>query len=186
MESEYTINEAIQIITAAIDRKRREIRDLEKKRHLKKEDRIKDVKEFIDYTKADMTTHITILANMKDDDFLLESLNPDFKNIIECPMKYDQYIDGLSSDDLENEFEANEVRAKYCDEVVEVMCCGIGETALKSKKMMNFLLNDLYAVEVFGELIFYDDHLYEIFRALTDSDGKNKDGKGKKKKKKRD
>ncbi len=42
MESEYIINEAIQIIMAAIDRKKMEFGDLEKrKKRLKREDRIK-------------------------------------------------------------------------------------------------------------------------------------------------
>ncbi len=156
-----------------------------RKRRLKREDGIKEVQEFIDYVKADVTTYITVLANIKDDNSRLEGLDLDSENVVECPVKYDQYINGLFADDPEDELEADEIRAEYCDEVVELMHCDIGETALKSKKMVKFFLDDPYAVEVLGEHIFYDDYLYDAFRALADSDGKDKDGNGKKEKKKR-
>ena len=171
MEAEYTIDEAMEIISQAIERKKREIADLEK-----------EMRELIDYLKADVTAYITVLADMKDDDSLLEGLDLDDTQAVECPVKYDQYISGLSADDLENELEADEVRAEYCDEIVESMCYDIGEAALKSKKMVKFLLDDPYALEALGELIFYDDYLYDTFRAIALSE-KDKDKKKKKKKK---
>ena len=187
MEEEYTIDQAIDVIRRAIDRKKSEIDDLEKRiKRLKREDRIAEMQELIDYLKADTTAYITVLADMTDDDSLLEGLDLDQENVVECPVKYDQYVSGLSADDLENELEADEIRAEYCDEVVEAMCYDIGEAALKSKKMVKFLLDDPYALEALGELIFYDDYLYDTFKALaSESKDKGKDGK-KKKKKKRD
>lgn len=183
MEDDYTIEEAIGIIERAVDRKRGEVADLEKrKRRFKREDRISEIQELIDYLNADITAYVSVLADMKDDDSLLEGVDLENDNIVECPVLYDKYISGLNADDLENELEADEIRADYCDEVVEMMCYNIGEKALKSKKMVKFLLDDPYALEALGELIFYDDYLYDTYRALSQSE-KDKDKKKKKKKK---
>lgn len=188
MDEDYTIEEAVTIIRKAIERKKKEVADLEKRiKRFKREDRINEMQELIDYLKADTTAYITVLADMTDDDSLLEGLDLDTENVAECPVKYDQYISGLSADDLENELEADEVRAEYCDEVVEMMCYDIGENALKSKKMVKFLLEDPYALEALGELIFYDDYLYDMYRSVASKDeakSKGKGGKDKKKKKK--
>ena len=188
MDEDYTIEEAVTIIRKAIERKKKEVGDLEKRiKRFKREDRINEMQELIDYLKADTTAYITVLADMTDDDSLLEGLDLDTENVAECPVKYDQYISGLSADDLENELEADEVRAEYCDEVVEMMCYDIGENALKSKKMVKFLLEDPYALEALGELIFYDDYLYDMYRSVASKDeakSKGKGGKDKKKKKK--
>lgn len=188
MDEDYTIEEAVTIIRKAIERKKKEVADLEKRiKRFKREDRINEMQELIDYLKADTIAYITVLADMTDDDCLLEGLDLDTENVAECPVKYDQYISGLSADDLENELEADEVRAEYCDEVVEMMCYDIGENALKSKKMVKFLLEDPYALEALGELIFYDDYLYDMYRSVASKDeakSKGKGGKDKKKKKK--
>lgn len=188
MDEDYTIEEAVTIIRKAIERKKKEVADLEKRiKRFKREDRINEMQELIDYLKADTIAYITVLADMTDDDSLLEGLDLDSENVAECPVKYDQYISGLSADDLENELEADEVRAEYCDEVVEMMCYDIGENALKSKKMVKFLLEDPYALEALGELIFYDDYLYDMYRSVASKDeakSKGKGGKDKKKKKK--
>lgn len=188
MDEDYTVEEAVTIIRKAIERKKKEVADLEKRiKRFKREDRINEMQELIDYLKADTTAYITVLADMTDDDSLLEGLDLDTENVAECPVKYDQYISGLSADDLENELEADEVRAEYCDEVVEMMCYDIGENALKSKKMVKFLLEDPYALEALGELIFYDDYLYDMYRSVASKDeakSKGKGGKDKKKKKK--
>ena len=188
MDEDYTIEEAVTIIRKAIERKKKEVADLEKRiKRFKREDRINEMQELIDYLKADTTAYITVLADMTDDDSLLEGLDLDTENVAECPVKYDQYISGLSADDLENELEADEVRAEYCDEVVEMMCYDIGENALKSKKMVKFLLEDPYALEALGELIFYDDYLHDMYRSVASKDeakSKGKGGKDKKKKKK--
>lgn len=188
MDEDYTIEEAVTIIRKAIERKKKEVADLEKRiKRFKREDRINEMQELIDYLKADTIAYITVLADMTDDDSLLEGLDLDTENVAECPVKYDQYISGLSADDLENELEADEVRTEYCDEVVEMMCYDIGENALKSKKMVKFLLEDPYALEALGELIFYDDYLYDMYRSVASKDeakSKGKGGKDKKKKKK--
>ena len=58
----------------------------------------------------------------------------------------------------------------------------IGATALDSKKMLKALLDDPFALEQIGEIIFYDDYLYDLLKSIAESDGK----KDKKKKKKKD
>ena len=78
MEAEYTIDEAMEIISQAIERKKREIADLEKRMgRFKREDRISEMRELIDYLKADVTAYITVLADMKDDDSLLDLMDDD-------------------------------------------------------------------------------------------------------------
>ena len=181
MDDDYTIEDALAVLRTDVDRKAREVEDLEKKmRRLKNEDRRVKTQELIDYLRADRTAYITVIADMTEDDSILEGLDLDSENTVECPTLYDQYINGLDADSLENEQDAEEIRAEYCDEVVELMCQGIGEMALGSKKLMKLLAEDEYACSVIGELIFYDDELYNAFRKITEAKAEKK---GKKKKK---
>ena len=119
-------------------------------------------------------------ADMKDDDTILEGLDLDRDETVECPVGYDRYVSGLCADDLENELEADAIRAEYCEDVIEELCQNIGEKALGSKKMIKFMLDDPATLEAIGELIFYDDYLYDAFKAL------GSEPKGKKKKKRKD
>lgn len=180
MDEDYNIQDAVAVLTVTVERKEREIADLEKRRRrYRNQDRIRETDDLISYLRSDLTSYITVLADMKDDESMLEGLDLDGDTAAECPADYDKYIGGLSADDLENELEADEIRAEYCDEVVEMMCYGIGEAALNSKKMIGFMLEDPYALSAIGEVIFYDDYLYDSFRAMV------KDPKSKKKKKKK-
>ena len=124
--------------------------------------------------------YITVIADMPEDDSLLEGLDLDTENTVDCPVMYDQYLNGLDADDLENELDAEEIRAEYCDEVVELMCQGGGEMALTSKKLMKLLAEDEYACSVIGELIFYDDDLYDAFRKIVEAKAEKKAKKKKK------
>ncbi len=181
MDDDYTIQDAVAVIEKAVERKRREISDLERRvRRYRREDRIEETQTLIDYLRADLVAYLTVLADMKNDESVLEGVDTDDSSGVECPANWDQYIAGLSADDLENELEADEIRADHCDGLVEMMCYGIGEAALRSKKMVKFMLEDPYALSAIGEMIFYDDYLYDSFRALMASEKK-----GKKKKKKR-
>ncbi len=182
MESDYTIDDAIAVISKAIERKRGEIASLEqRKRRMKKEESISEIQGLIDYLEADVTAYLTVLADMTEDDSILEGIDLENDSIVECPAKYDKYISGLSADDLENELEADEIRAEYCDQIIDMMCYDIGQAALDSKKMIKFMLEDPYALTAIGEIIFYDDYLYDSFKAMCeDSEPK------KKKKKKKD
>lgn len=183
MDEEYTIDQAVDILTKTVDRKKTEIAALEKrKRRLKKEESLKSAQDLIDYLNADLTAYITVIADMKEDDSMLDGLDLDDDKVVECPSAYDKYISGLSADDLENELEADAIRADYCDSIVEELCIEIGTEALECKKMVKTLLEDPYALEAIGELIFYDDYLYDSFKALVE----NGEGKKKKKKKKKD
>lgn len=180
MDEEYTIEQAVEVLRSAVERKRVEVADLEKrKKRLRKESSIGETQELIDYLEADITAYLSVIADMTDDDSLLEGLDLDGE-AVECPVAYNKYISGLSADCLENELEADAIRADYCEEVIEELCTGIGEKALKSKKMIKFLLDDPSALEALGELIFYDDYLYDAFKAIGD------EPKGKKKKKKKE
>ncbi len=179
MDTDYTIEEAVEVLRRTVDRKAVEIEELERKlRRYRNEEKREQTLELIDYLRADRTAYITVIADMTEDDSLLEGLDLDDRTR-DCPVKYDQYISGLSADDLENELDADEIRADYCDEVVELMCQGIGEEALDSKKMVKLLLEDPYACSVIGELIFYDDHLYTSFREIMERKMEKKRKKGK-------
>lgn len=180
MEQDYTLEQAVEVLNRAVERKRAEVAALEKRRRrLKKESNIAEVDSLIEYLEADITAYVTVIADMTDDDSLLEGLDLD-KGTVECPVGYDRYISGLSEEDLDNELEADAIRADYCDQVIQDLCQTIGERALRSKKMIKFMLDDPTAAEAVGELIFYDDYLYDAFKALGN------ESKGKKKKKKKD
>ena len=181
MDEDYTVDDAIEVLRATVDRKAREIENLEKrKRRFRKEDRREKTQELIDYLRADRTAYITVIADMTDDDSLLEGLDLDTSKTVDCPVLYDQYLNTLNADDLENELDAEEVRAEYCDEVVELMCQGIGETALTSKKVMKLLAEDPYICSIIGEAIFNDDDLYAEFRKIIEAKEQKKAKKKKK------
>ncbi|MDO5861590.1 MAG: hypothetical protein Q4Q58_02155 [Thermoplasmata archaeon] len=183
-EEQYTVEEAVKVLEKTVGRKKAEIADLEKKaKRLKNADSLRHNSELTAYLKADVTAYITVIADMTDDDKLLEGLDLD-ADPVPSPEKYADYVNGLSADDLENELEAESIRADYCDAIVEDMCLSIGEGALSSKKMLKALLDDPYAMEQIGEIIFYDDYLYDLF--VTLSEDKEKDKPKKKKKKKKD
>ena len=75
MDPEYTIEEAAAVLEKAVERKRLEIASLEKrKRRLRKESSIAETQELIDYLEADVTAYLTVIADMKDDDTILEGL----------------------------------------------------------------------------------------------------------------
>ena len=178
---EYTLEEAAAIIEAAIDRKKSEIECLRKRANrLKKEDKVNANRQLVAYLEADVTAYTTVLADMRDDDTLLEGLDLDAEPV-EVPEDYQDYIDGLSADDLENEMDAESIRADYCDSVVEEMCTSIGEQALSSKKMVKALLEDPYALEQIGEVVFYDDYLYVLFKTISAEKAEKKSKKKKKK-----
>ncbi len=167
MEEEYTLDQAVEVLTQTIERKRNEIAGLEKKkRRFRKESSIQPIQELIDYLNADLTAYITVVADMKEDDSMLEGLDLDNNKVVECPSMYDQYMSGLSADDLENELEADAIRADYCDAIVQELCIDIGRDALKTKKMIKTILEDPYTLEAIGELIFYDDFLYDEYQTI--------------------
>lgn len=183
-DEEYTVEEAVSIIDRTIERKRSEIEALRKKgNRLKNETKKQENEQLIAYLNADITAYMTVIADMKDDEALLDGLDLD-ADPVPAPENYSDYINGLSADDLENEQESETIRADYCDGVVEDMCTQIGEAALKSKSMIKAMLEDPYAMEQIGEIIFYDDYLYDLFRSISEE--KSKDKKDKKKKKKKD
>ena len=121
MDDDYTMEDAISVLNSTIRRKEIEIENLRKKlKRLTKQESINAVEELIRYLQADRTAYIAVVADMTDDDSLLEGLNTDGEPV-DCPVKYDQYLNGLNADDLENELDAEEIRADYCDEVMELM-----------------------------------------------------------------
>lgn len=167
MEEEYTLDQAVDVLTRTIERKRNEIAGLEKKkRRFRKESSIQPIQDLIDYLNADLTAYITVVADMKEDDSMLEGLDLDNNKVVECPSMYDQYMSGLSADDLDNELEADAIRADYCDAIVQELCIDIGRDALKTKKMIKTILEDPYTLEAIGELIFYDDFLYDEYHTI--------------------
>lgn len=179
---EYTLEEAVSIIEKTIARKTSEIEALKKKApRLKNQARIKANEALIAYMEADIAGYRTVIADMTDDPLYSEGIDLD-SDPVPTPDDYQSYIDGLGADDLENEMESESIRADYCDGIVQDMCVEIGATALGSKKMLKALLDDPFALEQIGEVIFYDDYLYDLLKSIAESDGK----KDKKKKKKKD
>lgn len=179
---EYTLEEAVAILDRVVARKRAEIDDLVRRgARLRKEDRKRANEQLVAYLTADVNAYVSVIADMTDDDGLLEGIDPDGEPV-EVPEDYQDYLDSLDVDDLQDEMDADGIRADYCDGVIEAMCTDIGEAALNSKKMVKAMLDDPYALEQIGEVIFYDDYLYDLFKTLSqEGDG----GKGKKKKKKK-
>lgn len=172
---EYTPEEAVEVIRRAVDRKKDEIAALTKKMaRLKKEESIQQNQELMDYLEADLVAYLAVLADMTDDESILDDVEVDSRRIVECPTKYDCYLDGLSADDLENELEADDIRADYCDGIIQDMCTDIGERALSTKKMVKALLEDPYALTQIGELIFYDDYLYDTYTAIMEAKAEKK------------
>lgn len=179
---EYTLEEAVSIIEKTIARKTSEIEALKKKApRLKNQARIKANEALIAYMEADIAGYRTVIADMTDDPSYSEGIDLD-SDPVPTPDDYQSYIDGLGADDLENEMESESIRADYCDGIVQDMCIEIGATALDSKKMLKALLDDPFALEQIGEIIFYDDYLYDLLKSIVESEGK----KDKKKKKKKD
>ncbi len=175
---EYSMDEAIEIIGALVERKTCEIAKLEKSlKRLKKAETIEAKQALIDYLKADLNGYRSVLADMTDDPSLSEGIdmNADPVPMPEC---YQAYIDSLPIDDLENEMEAEEIRADYCDQAIVELCTVIGKKALKNKKMVKALLDDPYALNQIGEVIFSDDYLFDLFTTLA----QEKEEKKKKKK----
>ncbi|MDO5852686.1 MAG: hypothetical protein Q4Q62_01220 [Thermoplasmata archaeon] len=184
-EEQYTVEEAVAVLEKTVERKRSEIEGLEKKaKRLKNEDSKRLNAELIAYMKADVTAYVTVIADMTDDSSMLEGIDLD-ADPVPAPENYADYVNGLGADDLENELEAQSIRADYCDAVVEDLCVNIGQSALESKKMLKALLDDPFALEQIGEVIFYDDYLYDLFVSLSEEKAKDK-GKKKKKKSKKD
>lgn len=179
VDEEFSLEQAVETINKAVERKREEIENLEKtKNRLKKEERIAETQSLIDYLNSDIKVYLSVVSDMLDDDSVLEGVELD-DDPVSAPENYQKYLDGLSADDLENEQEAESLRADYCDAIVEEMCISIGKTALGSKKMIKVLLDDPYALERIGELIWDDEYLYDAITAIAES---KKAKKGKKKK----
>lgn len=180
-QNSMSIDDAVLTIRKAIDRKEAEVAALEKsKSRFKKESRIAETQALIDYLRSDIRAYRTVIADMTGDDSVIEGIDDDDESV-PAPENYQKYIDGLSVDDLENEQEAESVRAEYCDGIIQEMCISIGKSALGSKKMLKILLDDPYALECIGELIWNDDYLYDEVVSTIQSEKSSK-----KKKKKKD
>jgi len=186
VKEEYTLEEAAALIEKTIARKNSEIVKLEEAgKKIKAKKKKEDNEELVKYLKAEVISYITVLADMKDDESLVEGLDPNTIEAVECPAAFEQYMESLSDADREEELEADAVRSDYCDQIVEDMCFEIGESALTSKKMIESMLEDPYALEAIGEIIFYDDVLYNRLSEILDKKDDKKDKKSKKKDKKK-
>lgn len=177
-EATYDI---VETLTAVVERKTNEILQLEKAlKRYKNADRIAQTKNLIAYLAADVASYRTVLADVTGDESYLEGLDLDSSDEVECPCNYAKYLEGLSEEEFAIENVADTLRTEHCEEVLDSMYREIGETALNSKKMIRFLLDDPYSVSVVGELIYNDDYLYDAFRAMVQA---KKDKKSKKKRK---
>ncbi len=165
--TECSIDEAVVIIGKAIERKTSELVELQKKaKRVRKAEKLDAINALSAYIQADINAYKSVIADMKDDPTYLEGVDLDAEPV-PVPEGYQAYIDGLSVEDLENEMDAESLRADYCDTVIEEICTNIGKKALKSKKMVKALLDDPYVLEQLGEVIFYDDYLFDLFKTLS-------------------
>jgi len=185
----YGAEDAINTISAIIDRKKTEIDSLnEKKARTRKAEKIEELDKLIAYINADLASYIAVLADMKDDESLLEGIDIEDLDETERPESYDKYLKSLGEEAEELDAKASEIRSNHCDMVMEVIGQEMGEKALKSDKMIKIMLDDPYMLSVIGETIFYDDKLYDEFAKLFDaelSDKKKSKKKGGKKDKKK-
>jgi len=184
-DGEYS-EDAIKTITAVIDRKKNELVELDKKKsRVKKAEKLEGIDKLIAYINADIASYIAVLADMKDDESLLEGIDLEDLDEVDRPECYDRYMKTLGEEAAELDEKASEIRADHCDMVMETIGQEMGEKALKSGKMIKIMLDDPYMLSVIGETIFYDDKLYEEFSKLFDmEDPDKKKGKSKKKSKK--
>ncbi|MBE6521033.1 MAG: hypothetical protein E7Z68_08030 [Thermoplasmata archaeon] len=185
-DGEYS-EDAIKTITAVIDRKKNELVELDKKKsRVKKAEKLEGIDKLIAYINADIASYIAVLADMKDDESLLEGIDLEDLDEVDRPECYDRYMKTLGEEAAELDEKASEIRADHCDMVMETIGQEMGEKALKSGKMIKIMLDDPYMLSVIGETIFYDDKLYEEFSKLFDmEEPDNKKGKSKKKGKKK-
>ena len=184
-DGEYSLQDSIDTISAVIERKKKEISDLEGKlKRYRKQEKKDAVSELIRYINADMISYITVLADMKEDDSILEGLDIDNPDEVDRPDCYDRYLESQGSDVVDQEMKADEIRADHCALVLDYWYRDIGEQALKSKKMVKHMLKDPYILSVIGETIFDDDELFSKLSGLVD-DSKKKSKKNAKKGKKR-
>jgi len=185
-DGEYS-EDAIKTITAVIDRKKNELVELDKKKsRVKKAEKLEGIDKLIAYINADIASYIAVLADMKDDESLLEGIDLEDLDEVDRPECYDRYMKTLGEEAAELDEKASEIRADHCDMVMETIGQEMGEKALKSGKMIKIMLDDPYMLSVIGETIFYDDKLYEEFSKLFDMEEPDKKkGKSKKKGKKK-
>ncbi len=185
-DGEYS-EDAIKTITAVIDRKKNELVELDKKKsRVRKAEKLEGIDKLIAYINADIASYIAVLADMKDDESLLEGIDLEDLAEVDRPECYDRYMKTLGEEAVELDEKASEIRADHCDMVMETIGQEMGEKALKSGKMIKIMLDDPYMLSVIGETIFYDDKLYEEFSKLFDMEEPDKKkGKSKKKGKKK-
>jgi hypothetical protein len=185
-DGEYS-EDAIKTITAVIDRKKNELVELDKKKsRVRKAEKLEGIDKLIAYINADIASYIAVLADMKDDESLLEGIDLEDLDEVDRPECYDRYMKTLGEEAVELDEKASEIRADHCDMVMETIGQEMGEKALKSGKMIKIMLDDPYMLSVIGETIFYDDKLYEEFSKLFDMEEPDKKkGKSKKKGKKK-
>lgn len=185
-DGEYS-EDAIKTITAVIDRKKNELVELNKKKsRVRNAEKLEGIDKLIAYINADIASYIAVLADMKDDESLLEGIDLEDLDEVDRPECYDRYMKTLGEEAAELDEKASEIRADHCDMVMETIGQEMGEKALKSGKMIKIMLDDPYMLSVIGETIFYDDKLYEEFSKLFDMEEPDKKkGKSKKKGKKK-
>ncbi|MBO4569462.1 MAG: hypothetical protein J5674_05890 [Candidatus Methanomethylophilaceae archaeon] len=184
-ETDYSLQDSIDTISAVVERKKNEISDLEGKlKRYRKQDKKDAVEGLIKYINADMVSYITVLADLSGDDSLLEGLDLDGIDDVERPDCYDKYLESQGSDVVEQEMKADEIRADHCSGVLEAWYEDIGLQALGSDKMIRVMMKDPYILGVIGEAIFDDDILFDKLNKCFSGSKKKSKKKSKKGKKK--
>ena len=176
----YGAEESEKILRAVIEYKKNEIAGLEKaKAKYRKKERIEHADALISYIRADMVAYITVLADMTGDSSLLDGVDTDGPDEIECPEDYSDYLKTVGKEEADLEAKADGIRTDYCNRILEMNYQSIGVQALLSPEMMEYIFQDPYILSVIGDTIFNDDELYEKFCCVMEPKKKGKK-KGKK------
>lgn len=163
-----------------VKRKTKEVKSLKLKLKTASEDEAEQINDLADYLLADIESYKSVLADMQDTEFTPADCYENAAGDTECPDCYQEYLNSLSANDLENEFESDEMRCEYCEEVLDILCYDVGYEALKNKKMIKALLEDELAAIFIGDMIMQSDELFEAYeKYLGKSEKKDKKKKTK-------
>ncbi|MBR4216800.1 MAG: hypothetical protein IKR87_03605, partial [Candidatus Methanomethylophilaceae archaeon] len=100
-DGEYS-EDAIKTITAVIDRKKNELVELDKKKsRVRKAEKLEGIDKLIAYINADIASYIAVLADMKDDESLLEGIDLEDLDEVDRPECYDRYMKTLGEEAAE-------------------------------------------------------------------------------------
>jgi hypothetical protein len=173
-EEDQYLENAIKTMRAVIGRKIAEVEELTSNN---------GDADLINYLNQDISSYITVLNGITGEDEGLEK--PEFDeaqaNEYDLTGDFTKYLDELSPNDLESEYEADDIRCEYFEELMDLLSFEVGIDILGSKKIIKALAKNDTAVMAIGEIIINNDELYELYEKISSEETKNKKKKKKSK-----